>query len=251
MNKITLSLVSALFLFSATAMAQTDSTAKETKTEKKMSPEEDRLRNDWAWLKRFESANAELAKPAAGENRVVFMGNSITEGWGNMVPEFFKDKPYVNRGIGGQTTPQMLIRFRPDVIKLKPKVVVILAGTNDIAGNTGPTSEQTIVDNLISMAQLAKANGIKVVISSIIPVYDYPWKPGISPVAKIAAINQSLKTYAKNNGMIYLDYYTAMVDERRGLKASLTYDGVHPNKEGYQVMAPLAEMAIKAALKLK
>lgn len=240
MKRLSISVVSLVLLLNITALAQ----------EKKASPEELRLKNDWAWLKRFETANAELPKPLPGENRVVFMGNSITEGWGKIAPEFFKGKPYINRGIGGQTTPQMLIRFRPDVINLQPKVVVILAGTNDIAGNTGFTTEQTIIGNIISMAQLAQANGIKVVISSIIPVYDYPWKPGLAPVAKIASINESLKTFAKRNGMVYLDYYAVMADERKGLKTSLTYDGVHPNKEGYQVMAPLAEAAIREALSL-
>lgn len=241
--KLKVSLLAVLLSASVAGMAQTES-----KEQKKMSPAEERLTTDWAWLKRFEKANAALPAPAPGENRVVFMGNSITEGWINMVPEFFAGKPYLNRGIGGQTTPQMLLRFKPDVIDLKPKVVVILAGTNDIAGNTGPTTEKTIIDNITSMAQMAKANGIKVVLSSIIPVYDYPWKPGLQPVEKIASINAKLKVFAQNNGMVYLDYYTPMADERKGLKASLGSDGVHPNKAGYALMAPLAEAAIKAAL---
>jgi lysophospholipase L1-like esterase len=246
---ITSLLFTAFFINTAT-MAQTDSAKISKKVEQK-NTEDYRLRNDWANLQRFEAENAQLGTPKASENRIVFMGNSITQGWGDKNPEFFAGKSYVNRGIGGQTTPQMLLRFRPDVINLKPKVVVILAGTNDIAGNTGPTSEETIVGNLISMAQLAQVNGIKVVISSIIPVYDYPWKRGLNPADKIAAINKRLKSYAQSNGMIYLDYYAAMVDERKGLKDALTYDGVHPNKDGYLVMGPLAEKAIQAALKLK
>ena len=206
---------------------------------------------DWANLARYQDENTKLGLPKSGEKRVVFMGNSITEGWGNLNPDFFKGKPYVNRGISGQTTPQMLIRFRPDVINLKPAVVVILAGTNDIAGNTGPSTLEMIADNIYSMAELAKANGIKVVISSVIPAFDYPWKPGLEPAEKIAALNDMLKIYAKKNGIVYLDYFSAMADDRKGLKAELTYDGVHPNEAGYKVMGPLAEKAIAEALHQK
>ncbi len=212
---------------------------------------ENRFHNDFANLERYKADNASVGLPKAGENRVVFMGNSITEGWGNSDPDFFKGKPYVNRGISGQTTPQMLLRFRPDVINLKPKVVVILAGTNDIAGNTGPTSEETIVGNIQSMALLAQHYGIKVVISSILPVYDYPWKRGLNPVPKIASINKSLKEFAESNKMIYLDYYSAMADEKKGMKADLSKDGVHPTIEGYKVMEPMVEAAIAKALKSK
>jgi lysophospholipase L1-like esterase len=203
---------------------------------------------DWANLARYRDENTKLGLPKSGEKRVVFMGNSITEGWGNLNPDFFKGKPYVNRGISGQTTPQMLIRFRPDVINLKPAVVVILAGTNDIAGNTGPSTLEMVADNIYSMAELAKANGIKVIISSVIPAFDYPWKPGLEPAEKIAALNEMLKTYAKKNGIVYLDYFSAMADDRKGLKAELTYDGVHPNEAGYKVMGPFAEKAIAEAL---
>lgn len=203
---------------------------------------------DWANLERFRQENANLPIPAKNEKRVVFMGNSITEGWSNLYPAFFKDKPYINRGISGQTTPQMLIRFRPDVINLKPAVVVILAGVNDIAGNTGPSTLEMIADNIYSMAELAKANGIKVVLSSVLPAYDFPWNPGMEPAPKIAALNKMIKAYALQHGCVYLDYYTAMVDERLGLKAELTYDGVHPNEAGYKVMSPLAEKAIAEAL---
>ena len=204
---------------------------------------------DWANLERFRQENAKLPPPAKNEKRVVFMGNSITEGWGNLYPDFFKGKPYINRGISGQTTPQMLIRFRPDVINLEPAVVVILAGANDIAGNTGPSTLEMIADNIYSMAELAKAHGIKVVLSSVLPAYDFPWRPGLEPAPKIAALNKMIKAYALQQGCVYLDYYSAMVDERQGLKAELTYDGVHPNEAGYKVMSPLAEKAIAEALR--
>lgn len=206
---------------------------------------------DWANLERFRNENAKLALPASGENRIVFMGNSITEGWSKFCPDFFAGKPYINRGISGQTTPQMLVRFRPDVISLKPEVVIILAGTNDIAGNTGPSTLEMIADNIFSMAELGKANGIKVILCSVIPAFDYPWKPGLNPAEKIFALNEMLKTYAEKNDCIYLDYFSSMADNRKGLKAELTYDGVHPNEAGYKIMAPLAEKAIAKALKQK
>lgn len=206
---------------------------------------------DWANLNRFKNENAQLAPPAPGEQRVVFMGNSITEGWANACPDFFAGKPYINRAIGGQTTPQMLVRFRADVVALRPSVVVILAGTNDIAGNTGPSTVGMIADNIKSMAEIARANDIEVVISSVLPVFDYPWKPGLNPSGKIIELNQILKTYADEHGLVYLDYFTAMVDERNGMKPEFAPDGVHPNEAGYRVMAPLAEAAIAKALNKK
>ncbi len=202
---------------------------------------------DWPNLERFKAENANQVLPTPNEKRVVFMGNSITEGWVNMHPQFFTGKFYLNRGIGGQTTPQMLLRFRADVIKLKPRVVVILAGTNDIAGNTGPSTLEMIEDNIISMAQLAKANDIKVILCSVLPVYDYPWKKGLEPAPKIIALNKLIKAYAEKSGSIYLDYFSSMVDERNGLKAEYSADGVHPNEAGYNVMEPLAEAAIEKA----
>lgn len=202
---------------------------------------------DWANLERFRAENANQVLPTPNEKRVVFIGNSITEGWVNMHPQFFTGKFYLNRGISGQTTPQMLIRFRADVIKLKPRVVVILAGTNDIAGNTGPSTLEMIEDNIISMAQLAKANDIKVILCSVLPVYDYPWKPGLEPAPKIIALNKLIKAYAERSGSIYLDFFSAMVDERNGLKSEYSKDGVHPNEAGYHVMEPLTEVAIEKA----
>ena len=203
---------------------------------------------DWANLGRYRDDNAKLAAPAEGEDRVVFMGDSITDGWGHGAA-FFPGKPYVNRGISGQTTPQMLIRFRPDVIALKPKAVVILAGTNDIAGNTGPETLTDIEGNLTSMAELAKVNNIRVVLASVMPVCDYI-KPQTTrrPPAEIVELDDWIKKYAAANNFVYLDYYSAMVDEHGMLKKELTHDGLHPNEAGYDVMAPLAVRAITAAL---
>jgi lysophospholipase L1-like esterase len=209
----------------------------------------DQLRTDWANLARYREANATLGPPAPGERRVVFMGNSITDGWARYFGEEFPGKPYVGRGISGQTTPQMLVRFRQDVIALKPAVVVILAGTNDIAGNTGPSTLEMIEDNLASMSELAQANGIKVVLASVLPVYDYPWKPGLEPAQKIITLNTWIRQYAAAHGAVYLDYHSAMADTRQGMRQELSSDGVHPNEAGYRVMAPLAEAAIKEAMK--
>ncbi len=204
---------------------------------------------DWPNLAKYAADNARIGPPAPAESRVVFMGDSITEGWNAANGPFFPDKPYINRGISGQTTPQMLIRFHPDVVALKPKVVVILAGTNDIAGNTGPATLESIEENFMAMCDIAKANGIKVVLASVTPVFDYPWKPGLQPVPKIAALNAWLKDYAAKNGYVYLDYFSAMVDpETQGMKGPLASDGVHPTKAGYAIMAPLAEKAIAQAL---
>ena len=207
------------------------------------------IAQDWADLKKYEVENKGLGEPKPGEKRVVFVGNSITEGWVSLDPDFFKGGAYIGRGISGQTTPQMLVRFRQDVVELKPAVVVILAGTNDIAGNAGPTTLEAIMGNIASMAELARANKIKVVLSSVLPVFDYPWKPGLQPADKIVALNLMIKEYAHKNKMVYLDYYSAMVDERKGLKKELGEDGVHPNLAGYKIMEPLVEKAIAAALK--
>ena len=211
-----------------------------------------RTLQDWPNLARYRADNEKLAAPAAGEKRVVFMGDSITDAWGRRGGTFFPGKPYVNRGISGQTTPQMLIRFRPDVIALKPAVVVILAGTNDIAGNTGPMTLEMIEDNIISMVQLAKANGIKVVLSSVMPVCDYH-RPQMArrPPEKIIALNQWIAEYAAKQGAVYLDYYSAMLDDAKLLRKEITGDGLHPNDAGYAIMEPLAQVAIDKALKGK
>jgi acyl-CoA thioesterase I len=204
---------------------------------------------DWAWLAKFKEADLALGPPAAGENRVVFMGDSITEGWHFDGPAgSFPGKPYINRGIGGQTTPQMLVRFRQDVIDLKPRVVVILAGINDIAGNTGPETLEQIEDNLTSMAELAAANHIPVVLCSVMPAFDIPWRPGTTPAPKVVALNEWIKSYAAEKHHVYVDYHSAMKDERDGLPAALSHDGVHPLPAGYAVMTPLVEAGIQKAL---
>jgi lysophospholipase L1-like esterase len=207
------------------------------------------MANDWPNLAKYHDANASLPAPGPNENRVVFFGNSITEGWAHFFPAMFPGKPYVGRGISGQTTPQMLVRFHQDVVALKPKVVVILAGTNDIAGNTGPSTLEMIEDNLEAMTEIAKAHGIRVVLSSVLPVYDYPWRPGLEPAPKIVALNKWMKDYAREHGAVYLDYHSAMADARGGMRSELASDGVHPNEAGYRIMAPLAEKAIQKALR--
>lgn len=203
---------------------------------------------DWADLQRFQTANAELAPPSKEEKRVVFMGNSITQGWPDMYPEFWENPAFVNRGISGQTTPQMLLRFRQDVIELDPALVVILAGTNDIAGNTGEMTLDMIQDNFASMVELALANDIKVLLCSVLPVYDYQWRPGREPAPKIVSLNTWLKGYAREKGLGYVDYHTPMRDERDGLLEKYTYDGCHPTREGYEVMSTIASEAIRTAL---
>lgn len=206
---------------------------------------------DWANLKRYQEENAKLAAPAANENRVVFMGNSITEGWKRTHPEFFSEHPYICRGIGGQTTPQMLIRFHQDVVALKPKVVVMLCGINDIAGNTGPSTLEMIEDNIAAMAEIARANKIRVVLSSVLPAFDFPWRKGLEPANKVIELNKWIKAYAEEHKLTYVDYFSAMKDERNGLPERLAKDGIHPNKEGYAIMEPLVEQAIAKALKQK
>ncbi|APQ18850.1 SGNH/GDSL hydrolase family protein [Maribacter hydrothermalis] len=204
---------------------------------------------DWADLNRFKEENSKIPSAIENEDRIVFMGNSITIGWLNNRPEFFEGKPYINRGISGQTTPQMLVRFRQDVINLNPKVVVLLAGTNDIAGNTGPSTIDMIMDNIKGMSEMAQANDIKIILSSTLPAYDYPWKPGLEPSGKIIELNKLIKEYAALNNHIYLDYFSAMVNDRNGLPKKYAEDEVHPTIEGYKVMEPLVEAAIKEALK--
>jgi lysophospholipase L1-like esterase len=207
--------------------------------------------DDYGQLARYRDANAKLGSPAPGENRVVFFGDSITDMW--KLEDFFPGKPYVNRGIGGQTTPQMLVRFRQDVINLHPKVVVILAGTNDIAGNTGPMRNEDIEANYASFAELAHANGIRVVYSSVLPVHNYTERSkdffAQRPPKRILGLNGWLKDYCAKNQIVYLDYFSALVDEQGLLKKDLAEDGLHPTPAGYKIMAPLAEAAIQKAMK--
>jgi lysophospholipase L1-like esterase len=203
---------------------------------------------DWPNLARYHMANAELTPPAPDEARVVFMGNSITEGWAPLFPTQFPGKPYVGRGISGQTTPQMVLRFHQDVVALAPKVVVILGGTNDIAGNTGPSTLEMIEDNLAAMTEMAQANGIQVVLCSVLPVFDYPWKPGLEPAQTIVALNVWIRQYATTHGAVYLDFHSSMADARQGMRAEYSEDGVHPNDAGYRVMAGLAGPAIEQAM---
>ena len=204
--------------------------------------------DDWASLERYQEANAKLTPQESAENRVIFYGNSITDSWASLFPEMFPGKHYLGRGISGQTTPQMLVRFPQDVIRLEPDVVVILAGTNDIAGNTGPSTQTMIEDNIVSMVDLALANSISVVLCSVLPVSDYPWKPGLNPGPKIVELNAWMRQLAQNEGLVYVDYHSEMVNDSLGLARELTYDGVHPNKAGYQVMARLVDPAIGTAL---
>jgi lysophospholipase L1-like esterase len=242
-----------LVLFSLTALGQqpAPTPTPEQALQKYRESKAATLRDDFGELARYRDANAALKPPAPGENRVVFFGDSITDIW--HLDEYFPGKPYINRGIGGQTTPQMLIRFRQDVIELHPKVMVILAGTNDIAGNTGPMRLEDIEADYASMADLARANNIRVVFSSVLPVHNYTPQSqnmyaGRSP-AKILELNRWLQSYATAHpDCLYLDYFNAMVDDKGLLKRELAEDGLHPNAAGYKIMAPLAEAAIHEAL---
>lgn len=223
--------------------------AQDSVADRRRAEAEERYHSDWADLARYRAANAALPTPRASALRVVFYGNSITEGFARYFDELFPGRGYIGRGISGQTTPQLLVRFRQDVIALKPAAVVILAGTNDLAGNTGPSTLEMIQDNLASMTELAQANGIRVVLASVLPASDYPWKPGLEPAPKIAALNAWMRQYAARRGATYLDYHAAMADDRGGLPRSLSPDGVHPNAAGYRVMAPLAQKAVEQALR--
>jgi lysophospholipase L1-like esterase len=208
----------------------------------------DQSKTDWANVNRYAADNRNLPPASQGKQRIVFMGNSITEGWQYADSSFFADNAYVDRGISGQTTPQMLVRFRPDVIALRPAAVVILAGINDIAENTGPIALEDIFGNIVSMVQLARTNDIAVVLSSVLPAYDFPWRPGLQPAERIVQLNAMITSYCTANNIVYVDYYSRMVDERKGLQKRFSEDGVHPNLAGYRVMEPLVQDAIKRAL---
>ena len=203
---------------------------------------------DWAGLALYREANARAGKPAPGERRVIFMGDSITDAWPSVAPDFFAGRPYLGRGASGQTTAQMLVRFRQDVLALAPRVVVLLAGTNDVAENQGPYREDDTFANLASMVDLARAHGIEVVLASVLPARDYPWRPGLAPAAKIVRLNARLRDLAASQGLVYADLHGPMADDDGGLKRVLADDGIHPNRAGYEVMGPIVERAIAKAL---
>lgn len=200
---------------------------------------------DWANLAKYKTENSQLPLKQSGEKRIVLMGDSITEFWSQIQPAFFTNTSYINRGISGQTTPQMLIRFRPDVLQLHPDVVVVLAGVNDIAGNTGPASNEQIFGNIISMVELAKANAIKVILCSVLPANNFYWRPNNKAAQTIIQLNRMIQLYAEENNIPYVDYHTAMTDSKNGLPKEFSEDGVHPNLKGYQTMQPLLEKAVQ------
>lgn len=204
--------------------------------------------DDWAALSHYVKENKTLPAPKSGENRIVFLGSSIFERWKDADPDFFTQNNYLDRGISGQIAPQLLIRFRQDVINLKPKAVIILAGSNDISGNTGHVTNKRIMDNIASMAELAKLHHIKVILCEYLPIYDYPWRKGLQPAEKIISLNKEIKAYAAAKHFTVLDYFTPLVDERNGQKAEYTTDGVHPNLAGYLVMEKVTKAAVKRAL---
>ena len=203
---------------------------------------------DWPQLQKYQSDNAKILDEKTPV-KVVFMGNSITQGWADMRPEFFKDHGFIGRGIGGQTTPQMLLRLRQDVLELKPEAVVILAGINDIAQNTGPITLKETLGNIQSMAELALAHGINPIICSVLPANSFPWRPEIIPTQQVIDLNSQLQRWALEKNLVYVDFYTPMVDEKHGLKSDLGYDPVHPNVAGYQVMEPILLKALNQLLK--
>jgi lysophospholipase L1-like esterase len=204
---------------------------------------------DWANFKKYTEQNKTVPPRVKGEKRVVFLGNSIFEGWLRLRPEFFEGKPYFDRGISGQTTPQMLLRFYEDVLALNPEVMVLKAGINDIAQNSGPYNQQQTLNNIKAIAQLARANDIKVILCSVLPASDFRWRPGLDPGDKVIALNNAIRDFSESKGFYYLDLYSAVVDENKGMKAAYANDGVHPTVEGFKVLEPLVEDAIKKVKK--
>jgi len=251
MKSFVCTLLAMLLIGPATTLAQapTPAPAPSVDTAKEIDAMQKKL-NDWPQLARYREANRDLDPVPEGERRVVFFGDSITDAWGRLpdTGEFFPAQPYVNRGISGQTTEQMVVRFRQDVIDLHPAAVVILAGTNDVAGNTGPMTPEMTEENWKSMADMARANGIRVIFASVLPARDFPWHKGLDPAPKIRQLNDWLKGYCINHSFTYLDYYSSMAADDGGMKPGISKDGVHPNTAGYAIMAPLAEAAIKKAL---
>lgn len=252
MKSFVCALLVAMLIGPATTLAQTTAPATTPSADmaKEIAAMQEKL-SDWPQLARYREANRELGPVPEGERRVVFFGDSITDAWGRRpdTGEFFPGKPYVNRGISGQTTEQMVVRFRQDVIDLHPAAVIILAGTNDVAGNTGPMTPEMTENDWKSMADMARANGIRVIFASVLPSRDFPWRKGLNPAPKIRALNDWLKGYCVNHSFTYLDYYTSMAADDGGMKPGISKDGVHPNTAGYAIMAPLAEAAIAKALK--
>ena len=209
--------------------------------------EPERLRTDWAQLEQYRDANRRLPPPSAARPRVIFLGDSLTQGW-DLAGLGLDQAELLNRGISGQTTPQMQVRFRQDVVDLSPVVVHILAGTNDLAGNTGPTTLEAIEGNLSSMVEIAAASHIRVVLGAVLPALDYPWRRGLQPAPRIVALNAWMRAYARRHKLVYADYYSALVDPRGGFRSELADDGVHPNRAGYGVMNPIARESIRRAL---
>ena len=203
---------------------------------------------DWPQLARYRAEDARLPPPSAGERRVVFLGDSITDFWGRKRGSISPGQPWINRGISGQTTPQMLLRFQQDVLDLHPTAVVLLGGINDIAGNTGAESLPEIEANIRSMAMLARAAGVRMVLSSVLPAASFPWRPGLDPRQEVVALNAWMAEFAKAQGMVFLNYYPALVGPDGGMRPGLSSDGVHPTDAGYAVMEPLARKAVEAAL---
>lgn len=200
---------------------------------------------DWANFKKYADQNTSVPPKAKGEKRVVFLGNSIFEGWLKLRPDFFAGKPYYDRGISGQTTPQMLLRFYDDVVALHPDVLVLKCGINDIAQNTGPYDQQKTLNNIKAIAQLARANKIKIILCSVLPANDFKWRPGLEPADKVIELNAAIKKFADENDFFYLDLYSSVVDENKGMKKEYANDGVHPTVEGYKILEPLVEEAIR------
>ena len=241
MNKILLFIL----LLSGRAVFAQDQKADSLNTK----AEKENFNDDWAALTKYQKENELLPLPIKIEKRVVFLGSSIFEFWKQKDPEYFSQNNYVDRGISGQISPQLLIRFRQDVINLKPKVVIVLAGSNDIAGNTGHVTIDKIMDNIKSMAELARLHRIKVILCKYLPVYEYPWNKRIKAADSIVNLNEKIEAYGKAQNYTILDYWTPLVDERKGQRAELTVDGVHPNLEGYKIMEEVTDVAINKALK--
>ncbi|MBB5397219.1 GDSL-type esterase/lipase family protein [Mucilaginibacter sp. AK015] len=241
-------LLTILLLLSAPVFAQ----QKADSSNKAAIPVPEDFRDDWANLRHYEAENKTLGNPAPGEKRVVFLGSSVFEFWRTRLPEYFAaHKNYIDRGISGQIAPQLLLRFQQDVIALKPKAVIILAGSNDIAGTTGHVTNERILNDIKSMVELCQVHKITPILCAYVPINEYPWRKGLEPAEKIISLNKAITAYAAQNKLILLDYYTPLVDDKKGTRPDLTLDGVHPNAAGYRIMAKVTDEAIAKALKQK